>query len=79
MVEEIVFKDSCIQKGYRIKIPKAIVDTLKLREGQKIEIKFNPDREELVIKEESSLEKTFEKTAKAKAHHKTEGKEKKGK
>ena len=52
MVEEIVFKDSCIQKGYRIKIPKAIVDTLKLREGQKIEVRFNPDREELVIKEE---------------------------
>ena len=52
MVEEIVFKDSCIQKGYRVKIPKAIVDTLKLREGQKIELRFSPDKEELTIKEE---------------------------
>jgi len=52
MVEEIVFKDSCIQKGYRIKIPKAIVDTLNLREGKKIKIKFNPNTEELIIKEE---------------------------
>jgi hypothetical protein len=35
---EIVFKDNSIHKGHRIKIPKAIVDTLNLREGEKIKI-----------------------------------------
>ena len=33
---EIIFKDNSIQTGYRIKIPKAIIDTLELKEGQEI-------------------------------------------
>jgi len=40
-MKEMIFKDGKIQKGYRVKIPKAIVDTLELQEGQEIEIKFN--------------------------------------
>lgn len=38
---EIIFKDGIVQKGGRIKIPKAIIDTLDLREGQIIIIKFD--------------------------------------
>jgi len=48
----IIFKDNKIQKGYRVKIPKAVVDTLKLKEGQKIKAEFDPEKKELIIKEE---------------------------
>ena len=48
----IIFKDNKIQKGYRIKIPKAVIDTLNLEEGQKIEIGFDGEKRELIIKEE---------------------------
>jgi bifunctional DNA-binding transcriptional regulator/antitoxin component of YhaV-PrlF toxin-antitoxin module len=50
---EISFKDNKIQKGHRIKIPKAIVDTLDLKEGSKILIKFDPVNKKLIIEEET--------------------------
>ncbi len=52
MADKIIFKDCCIQKGHRVKIPKAVVDTLNLKEGKKIIIEFNPSKEEIIIKEE---------------------------
>jgi len=48
----IVFKDNKIQKGYRVKIPKAVIDTLHLKEGEKIEVEFDPEKRELIVKEE---------------------------
>jgi bifunctional DNA-binding transcriptional regulator/antitoxin component of YhaV-PrlF toxin-antitoxin module len=49
---EITFKDNKIQKGYRIKIPKAIVDTLNLKEGTKIVLKFDPINKKIIVEEE---------------------------
>ena len=49
---EIIFKDLSIQKGERIKIPKAIVDTLKLQPGQKIVIFFDSEKKQLRIVED---------------------------
>ena len=49
---EITFKDNKIQKGHRIKIPKAIVDTLNLKEGSKIILKFDPINKKIIIVEE---------------------------
>ncbi|MEK6928281.1 MAG: hypothetical protein AABX11_07655 [Nanoarchaeota archaeon] len=46
---EIIFKDGIIQKGGRIKIPKAVIDTLELNEGQGVLIKYESDSEKLVI------------------------------
>lgn len=46
---EIIFKDKCIQTGYRIKIPKAIVDTLDLRVKQKIRIRFNVNKGSMIV------------------------------
>ena len=46
---EIIFKDSIIQKGERIKLPKAIVDTLELREGQGIIVKFDADKKRIIV------------------------------
>ena len=60
---EIIFKDNSIQTGYRIKIPKAIIDTLELEEGQEIKIKFDVDKRILII-EEDGLKKTAKKTVK---------------
>jgi len=45
---EVVFKDGKVQKGYRIKIPKAIVDTLNIKEGDKVEIRFG-EKGKLVV------------------------------
>ena len=49
----IVFKDNKIQKGYRIKIPKALIDTLDLKEGGRIRMEFDAAKKELIIKEEA--------------------------
>lgn len=48
-MKEMIFKDGKIQKGYRVKIPKAIVDTLNISEGKEIEIKFDLAKNRLVI------------------------------
>jgi antitoxin component of MazEF toxin-antitoxin module len=53
MTNEIIFKDNSIQKGHRIKIPKAIVDTINLKEGQKIKIKFNVKNKKITIEVEN--------------------------
>jgi len=46
---EIIFKDNSIQTGHRIKIPKAIVDTLDLKVKQKIKIRFNVDKKNMIV------------------------------
>jgi hypothetical protein len=47
----IEFKGAKIQVGHRVKIPKPIIDTLNLKTGQKIDIKFDVDKREIIIKE----------------------------
>jgi bifunctional DNA-binding transcriptional regulator/antitoxin component of YhaV-PrlF toxin-antitoxin module len=49
---EIIFKDNKIQTGHRVKIPKAIVDTLNLKEGAKIVLKFDPINQKITIEKE---------------------------
>ena len=53
---EIIFKGGKIQTGYRIKIPKAIIDTLNLKESQKIVLKFDVDKKVIIteVVEEST-------------------------
>ena len=46
---EIIFKDGIIQKGGRIKVPKAIIDTLGLREGQQVTVKFDSERKKMIV------------------------------
>ncbi len=48
-MKDMIFKDSKVQKGHRVKIPKAIVDTLSLEEGREIEIKFNLEKNQITI------------------------------
>ena len=48
-MKEMRFKDTKIQKGHRVKIPKAIIDTLELEEGREIEIKFDIAKNRLTI------------------------------
>lgn len=50
-MSEIIFEGSKIQVGDRVKIPKPIIDTLKIKKGQKITIRFNIDTKEIIIKE----------------------------
>lgn len=45
----MIFKDGKVQKGHRIKIPKAIIDTLVIEEGKDIEIKFDLAKKRLTI------------------------------
>ena len=49
---EVLFKGGKIQTGDRVKIPKAVMDTLGLSSGDKIIIKFDPDKKRLIIEEE---------------------------
>ena len=48
-MKEMIFKDGKVQKGHRVKIPKAIVDTLGIEEGKDIEIKFDLVKKRLTI------------------------------
>ena len=49
---ETIFKDNSIQTGHRIKIPKAIVDTLDLKVKQKIKIRFNVNKGSMIVEVE---------------------------
>lgn len=49
---QVIFKDNRIQTGFRIKIPKAIIDTLNLEKGEKILIKFDLEKKRLIISED---------------------------
>ena len=46
---ETIFRDNSIQTGHRIKIPKAIVDTLDLKVRQKIVIRFDAETGKMVM------------------------------
>ena len=54
---EINFEGAKIQVGHRVKIPKVVVDTLKLKTGQKITIKFDLTKKEIIIKESNKKSK----------------------
>ena len=49
---EIIFKGGKIQTGERVKLPRAILDTLNIKSGEKIIIKFNAEKREIIIKED---------------------------
>jgi len=51
---EIIFRGGKIQTGFRIKIPKAIIDTLELEESQKIVLKFDAEKRIMIVEEEKS-------------------------
>ena len=46
---KIIFKDNHIQTGHRVKIPKAIIDTLDLKEKQKIEIRLDANKKKIIV------------------------------
>lgn len=48
-MDEMIFKDGKVQKGHRIKIPKSIVDTLDIKEGEEVLIKFNLSKKKLTV------------------------------
>jgi bifunctional DNA-binding transcriptional regulator/antitoxin component of YhaV-PrlF toxin-antitoxin module len=49
---EVLFKDAKIQTGDRVKIPKAVIDTLGLKSGEKIIIKFDAEKRRIIIEED---------------------------
>ncbi len=49
---EVVFNGGKVQKGERIKIPKAIIDTLSLKAGSKILIRFDAEKHAFIVEEE---------------------------
>jgi bifunctional DNA-binding transcriptional regulator/antitoxin component of YhaV-PrlF toxin-antitoxin module len=55
---EIIFKDNSIQTGHRIKIPKAIIDTLDLKVKQKVIIKFDSDKKTIRVEVEDEKQKS---------------------
>lgn len=48
---EVLFRGGKIQTGDRVKIPKAVIDTLGLEAGDSILIKFDPEKKRLIIEE----------------------------
>jgi hypothetical protein len=56
-MSDVIFNGGIIQKGDRIKIPKAIIDTLNLVPGDKIIIKFNAENHEITISEDKKKKK----------------------
>jgi bifunctional DNA-binding transcriptional regulator/antitoxin component of YhaV-PrlF toxin-antitoxin module len=47
---ETIFRDNSVQTGYRVKIPKAIIDTLDLKVKQKVEIRFDADKKTMTMR-----------------------------
>jgi len=48
---EIIFRDLKIQTGDRVKIPKPVIDTLGLKAGKKIIMKFDAEKRTILIEE----------------------------
>lgn len=46
---EIIFKGTKVQTGERIKIPQAIIDTMDIKKGDKLIIKFDPDKKTIKV------------------------------
>lgn len=57
---EISFKNNKIQKGQRIKIPEVVLDTLGLKEGDKIVIKLDPINKKFTVEEQKKWEDYFQ-------------------
>lgn len=55
---DVLFKDNKVQVGDRVKIPKAIMDTLGLSQGDKIVIRFDSNKRRLIIEEDNYKSKT---------------------
>lgn len=51
-MKEVVFKGGKVQIGDRIKIPKPIIDTLLLKAGSKIILRFDAEKRIITIEEE---------------------------
>ena len=49
---ETIFKGGSIQTGYRVKIPKAIIDTLNLKIGTKVIMRFDAEKRFVIVEEE---------------------------
>lgn len=49
---DVLFKGAKIQIGDRIKIPKAVIDTLGFKTGQKILIKFDAEKKKITLEED---------------------------
>lgn len=48
-MDYVVFEGSSLQVGDRIKIPKAIVDTLNLKKGEKVKILFDVQSQRIIV------------------------------
>jgi bifunctional DNA-binding transcriptional regulator/antitoxin component of YhaV-PrlF toxin-antitoxin module len=48
-MKEIIFKDGKVQKGHRIKIPKALIDTLEIKEGARVIIRFDVTTKKMIV------------------------------
>ena len=59
-MSEIIFKDNSIQTGHRIKIPKAIIDTLDLKVKQGITIRFDVDSKKMLVEVEKEKPRVVE-------------------
>ena len=54
-MKEVIFKGSCLQVGDRVKIPKAIIDTLGICKGCKIVVRFDSKKKKVVIEEQKQI------------------------
>ena len=61
---KVIFRGAKIQTGDRVKIPKAIVDTLGLVSGENIVLYFDADTREIIIKEDERRSEKKEKVRK---------------
>jgi len=55
---EVIFKGGKIQKGDRVKIPKAVIDTLNIKAGESIILTFDPDKKQIIVKSAKKTDKT---------------------
>jgi bifunctional DNA-binding transcriptional regulator/antitoxin component of YhaV-PrlF toxin-antitoxin module len=56
-MSEVIFKGSGVQAGYRIKIPKAIIDTLSLKVKDKLILKFDPITGKIIVEQDKENKK----------------------
>lgn len=54
---EMIFDNKHIQTGDRIKIPRAVLENMELKKGQKIKIRFDIDKKIIIIEKDNKFKK----------------------
>jgi bifunctional DNA-binding transcriptional regulator/antitoxin component of YhaV-PrlF toxin-antitoxin module len=53
-MKPVIFKNNILQREKRVKLPDPVIDFLGIKEGDRISIILEPDKDEVIIKKDKN-------------------------